>query len=175
MALDTLNDLLLDGMRDIYHAEKQLVKAMPQLARAATNPNLRQAIEDHLTETERHVERLDQAFAKLGTPAKGKRCKGMEGLLEESKAFLEESGADPVLDAGIISEAQKAEHYEMASYGCLITWAETLGETEVARLLEQNLDEEKSADEKLTHLAEEGVNQMAAQGQSRGDRRDLEA
>jgi ferritin-like metal-binding protein YciE len=168
MALETLNDLLLEGMRDIYHAENQLVKALPNLARAATNPDLRQAIEDHLAQTEGHVKRLDQAFAKLGAPAKGKRCKGMEGLIEEGKEFLEEAGADDVLDAGIIGEAQKAEHYEISSYGCLITWAETLGENDVARLLEQNLDEEKSADEKLTQLAEEGVNQMAAQGQARG-------
>ena len=175
MALETLNDLLLEGMRDMYHAEKQMVKALPRMASAAASPNLRQAIEHHLAETEHHVERLDQAFTRLGAPAKGKRCKGMEGLIEEGREFLEESGTDQVIDAGIISEAQKAEHYEMASYGCLITWAETLGENEVARLLEQNLDEEKSADQKLTHLAEEGVNQMAAQGGSRRGRTGLEA
>lgn len=171
MALATLNDLLLDGMRDMYNAEKQVVKALPRMARAASSPELRQAFEHHLEETRHHVERLDQAFARLGVPLRGKHCKGMEGLLEEGREFLEGGGADLVLDAGIISEAQKVEHYEMAAYGCLITWAETLGENEVAHLLEQSLHEEKAADKKLSQLAEDGVNQMAMQphGQAPGE------
>lgn len=164
MVPTTLNDLLLDGLRDAYHAEKQVVKALPQLARAASNPALGRAFEDHLGDTKRQVARLEEAFQLLGATARGKRCKGMEGLLEEGKEFLESGGSDPVLDAGIIAGAQKVEHYEMATYGCLITWAETLGEVEVAHLLEQSLDEEKTADELLTHLAEEGVNALAARG-----------
>lgn len=164
MAPATLNDLLIDGLRDMYHAEKQVVKALPQLARAASNPALGTALEDHLEETRRHVQRLEEAFKLLDAPARGKRCKGMEGLLEEGKEFLESGGSDPVLDAGIIAGAQKVEHYEIAAYGCLITWAETLGEDEVAHLLEQNLAEEKTADEHLTHLAKAGVNALAAHG-----------
>lgn len=165
MAPETLKDLLIDGLRDMYHAERQVEEALPRLARAASSPGLGMALEDHLEETRHHVARLEEAFQLLGTPARGKRCKGMEGLLEEGRELLESGGSEPALDAGIIAEAQKVEHYEMAAYGCLITWAETLGQDEVAHLLEQSLDEEKAADELLTHLAEEGVNALAARGE----------
>jgi ferritin-like metal-binding protein YciE len=168
MAPETLNDLLMDGLRDMYHAEQQAEQALPHLARAASNPALGMALEDHLEETRRHVQRLEEAFQLLGAPARGKRCKGMEGLLEEGRELLESGGSEAVLDAGIIAGAQKVEHYEIAAYGCLITWAETLGEDEVAHLLEQNLAEEKAADEHLTHLAKEGVNALAARGNGAG-------
>jgi ferritin-like metal-binding protein YciE len=168
MAPATLNDLLLDGLRDMYHAEQQVELALPRFAQASSNPALSMTFEDHREATRRQVERLEAAFHLLGAPVGGKRCKGMEGLLEEGRELLEAGGSEPVLDAGIIAGAQKVEHYEIAAYGCLVTWAETLGEDEVAHLLEQSLAEEKTADEHLTHLAKEGVNALAAQGNGTG-------
>ena len=162
MALETLRDLFLNELRDMYHAEKQLVRALPRMAKAADSDELRQAIEKHLGETEGQVERLEGVFQSLGETARGKRCQGMEGIVEEGKEILEEDGQEPVIDAAIIAAAQKVEHYEIASYGCLITYADLLGEREASRLLKQNLAEEEATDKALSQLAERSINQAAA-------------
>ena len=159
--MTTLRDLLVHEMQDLYDAEKQLVKALPKVAQAASSPELKEAIESHLEETREQVVRLEQAFERLGEKAKGTHCDAMEGLLEEGESMMEEEGEDSVIDAGIIAAAQKVEHYEIASYGCVNTWAESIGESEVARLLSETLEEEKAADEKLTGIAESTINQDA--------------
>jgi ferritin-like metal-binding protein YciE len=157
-----LKKILIDELRDIYHAEKQLVKALPKMAKAATSPDLRAAIESHLEETEEHVNRLEQAFDLLEQPVKAKPCAGMAGIIEEGSDVIREEDKGPVLDAAIVAGAQRAEHYEMAAYGSVIAWAKALGHDDVATLLEETLDEEKAADEKLTELAEGGINADAA-------------
>jgi len=162
MALETLRDLFLNELRDMYHAEKQLVRALPRMAKAADSDELRQAIEKHLGETRNQVQRLESVFQSLGEAARGKRCQGMEGIVEEGKEILEEEGQEPVIDAAIIAAAQKVEHYEIASYGCLITYADLLGERDASRLLKQNLAEEEATDKALSQLAERSINQAAA-------------
>jgi ferritin-like metal-binding protein YciE len=162
MALETLRDLFLNELRDMYHAEKQLVRALPRMAKAADSDELRQAIEKHLGETQNQVKRLENVFQSLDEPARGKRCQGMEGIIEEGKEILEEDGQEPVIDAAIIAAAQKVEHYEIASYGCLITYADLLGERDASRLLKQNLSEEEATDKALSQLAERSINQAAA-------------
>jgi ferritin-like metal-binding protein YciE len=161
MALDTMQELLCEELRDIYNAEQQLVKALPKLAGVATTPSLQDALQDHLAETEGHVRRLEQVFEVLGQKAAGKKCKGMEGLLEEGAEMAEQTGSELVRDAGIISAAQRVEHYEIAAYGCAITHARVLGLEDVAELLEQTLAEEKLADERLSTIAEQEVNGSA--------------
>jgi ferritin-like metal-binding protein YciE len=161
MALDTMQELLCEELRDIYNAEQQLVKALPKLASAVSNPLLQDALQDHLAETEGHVRRLEQVFEALGQKAAGKKCKGMEGLLEEGEEMAGQKGSELVRDAGIISAAQRIEHYEIAAYGCAITHARVLGLEEVAELLELTLAEEKHADEKLSTIAEQEVNGTA--------------
>lgn len=161
MALDTMQELLCEELRDIYNAEQQLVKALPKLAGVATTPSLQDALQDHLVETEGHVRRLEQVFEVLGHKAAGKKCKGMEGLLEEGAEMAEQTGSELVRDAGIISAAQRVEHYEIAAYGCAITHARVLGLEEVADLLEQTLAEEKLADERLSTIADQEVNGSA--------------
>ena len=160
MTAESLQDLFVDELKDVYNAEKQLIRALPRMARAASNPQLRKAFEDHLRQTEGHVSRLERIFKELGAPARGKRCKGMEGLIEESKEVIEEHEGS-VLDAGLISAAQRVEHYEIAAYGCLRTYAELLGYTQAAKLLQQTLSVEEAADELLNQLAEGGINQAA--------------
>lgn len=160
----TLRSLFIDELRDVHHAERQLVKALPKLAKAATSPELRAAIEGHLGETEEQVSRLEQAFELLEESGKPKPCAGMQGIVEEGSDLIEEEDKGAALDAGIIASAQRAEHYEMAAYGTLIAWAEALGEAEVAKLLKKTLDEEKAADKKLTALAEAGINEAAKSG-----------
>jgi ferritin-like metal-binding protein YciE len=162
MELENLRELYIDELKDLYSAEKQLVKALPKMAKNATNEQLRQAFEDHLAETEGHVERLEQIFETLESSPRGKKCVGMEGLIEEAKELLEEDAQEDVLDAGLISKAQHVEHYEIAGYGTVRTYAMMLGENEHARLLEQTLDEEKKADALLTQLAESSINIEAA-------------
>ena len=162
MSMDSLQTLFENELKDIYNAEKQLVTALPRIAKASTSPQLRDAITSHLRETEGHVSRLERIFKSLDLPARGKKCKGMEGLIEEGKEILEEEGEGEVIDAALISAAQRVEHYEIAAYGCLITFAQTLGHDDAAGLLEQILSEEEAADEKLTQLAEGGINQAAA-------------
>ena len=162
MSLDSLDKLFLEELKDIYNAEKQLTRALPRMAKAAESPELRQAFTKHLTETEGQIQRLERIFSSLGQAARGKKCKGMEGLIEEGKEMMEEEGEPQVVDAALISAAQKVEHYEIASYGCLRSYAELLGYSEAVQLLQQNLQEEEAADKKLTQLGESGINEAAA-------------
>lgn len=157
-------DLYIDELRDLYNAETQLVKALPKMAKASANDQLRQAFEEHLRETSEHVSRLEQIFEQLGEKASGKKCMGMEGLVKEGSEMMKEDYSDEVKDAGIIGAAQRVEHYEMAGYGTVRAFAELLGEDEHVSLLDQTLEEEKQADEKLTQIAEE-INRRAAEGQ----------
>ena len=161
MALESLQDLFLNELKDIYNAEKQNVRALPRMAKAAEAPELSQAFTKHLRETEGQVERLERIFKSLGQTARGKTCKGMQGLLEEGKEILEEDGAPEVIDAALIAAAQRVEHYEIAAYGCLRTYAQLLGMNEADRLLEQTLREEEATDKALTSLGEGGLNQAA--------------
>ena len=153
-----LNELLVEEMRDIYNAEQQLLKALPKMAKAAQSERVKEAFERHLEETEQQVERLEQAFEHLGEPAKGKKCQAMEGLIEEAKEIIDEHKESAMLDAALICAAQKVEHYEIATYGTLCTWADLLGLNEVSDLLKETLDEEKTTDETLTEIAESEIN-----------------
>ncbi len=166
MKINTLHDLYIEELRDIYNAETQLVKALPKIANAATADELRSAIEDHLEQTKEHVERLDQIFDSLAAASKGKKCKAMEGLIEETNELLEEDIADSVLDAAIIAACQRIEHYEIATYGTLATFAKLLGREEDTDLLGQSLDEEKETDEMLTDIAESTINIGANESES---------
>ncbi|MBA3345420.1 MAG: ferritin-like domain-containing protein [Gemmatimonadales bacterium] len=159
--LSSLDDLLVHELQDIYHAEGQIIKALPKMAKAATHPELKTAFEEHRAQTEGHVERLEQVFNLLGVPAKARKCDGMAGLLEESKKTMAEDMEPAVLDAALIASAQKVEHYEIASYGCVCTYAEMLGYDQVHDLLGQTLDEEETTDERLTALAETVINPNA--------------
>jgi ferritin-like metal-binding protein YciE len=167
MSLDSLDKLFLEELRDIYNAEKQITRALPRMAKAAESPELQQAFTKHLKETEGQIQRLEQVFKELGQAVRGKKCKGMEGLIEEGKEKLEEEGEAEVVDAALIASAQKVEHYEIATYGCLRTYASLLGYSEAERLLQQNLQEEEAADKKLTQLGESGINQAAAMAGAR--------
>ena len=158
----TLHDAFLDELRDAYDAEKQLIKALPKMAKAANSPDLRQAFESHLEETRGQITRLDQVFATLDEKVSGKHCDGIAGIIEEGKAAMEEDFDQATMDACLIAGGQRAEHYEMAAYGTLVAWARAMGHTEAAALLQETLDEEKAADKKLTALAEDGINQEAA-------------
>jgi ferritin-like metal-binding protein YciE len=160
---ETLHDAFLDELRDAYDAEKQLVKALPKLAKAADSDELRSAFSNHLEETHGHVQLLEQVFASLEEKVRGKHCDGMAGIIEEGKAVLEEDFEGTTLDACLIASAQRAEHYEMAAYGTLVAWAKAMGHVEAASLLEEILGQEKAADEKLTQIAEGGINQDAAE------------
>jgi ferritin-like metal-binding protein YciE len=161
MNLDSLQNLFLEELRDIYNGEKQILRALPKMAKAAESPGLQQAFTKHLRETEGQVQRLEKIFRDLGHAVRGKQCKGMEGLIEEGKEKMEKDGEGPVIDAALIAAAQKVEHYEIASYGCLRTYAQLLGHDQAATLLEQTLAEEEAADKKLTQLGEGGINQAA--------------
>ncbi len=158
----TLHDAFIDELRDTYDAERQLTKALPRLARAATSPELRNAFEAHLEETQGHIERLEQVFESLDERVRGKHCDGIAGIIEEGKSILEEDLDGSAMDACLIAAGQRAEHYEMAAYGTLVAWAEAMGHTEAASLLQETLEEEKAADEKLSSLAEGGINRSAA-------------
>lgn len=163
----TLHEMLVDELRDLYNAEKQLTKALPKMAKAAENEDLREAIETHLEETEEQITRLEEVFAALGEKVKSKPCPGMAGIIQEGQEKLQEDAEGAVLDAAIIAAAQRAEHYEIGAYGTCAEWARLMGHNEVVSLLEQTLEEEKAADKKLTMLAESEVNPAAiAQGQS---------
>ena len=155
MKENALKELYIDELRDIYSAENQLTKALPKMAKAATSDELRAGFEDHLEQTKGHVERLERIFKELGEKPTGKKCKGMEGLVEEGDEMIKEDELEgEALDAGLISAAQRVEHYEIAAYGCVRTYANLLGEDDAAGLLEQTLKEEKETDQKLTKLAE---------------------
>jgi len=163
--MDTLQELYLEQLQDVYDAEKQLVKALPKLVKTATNDELKAAFEQHLEQTEEHVSRLERIFEELGEKPKGKKCKAMQGLLEEGKEMMEEDASEEVMDAGLICAAQKVEHYEIATYGCLRTYAEMLGFDDQADLLQETLDEEKDTDENLTELAVSCINLEAEEGE----------
>jgi ferritin-like metal-binding protein YciE len=153
MKLETMKELLLDELQDLYSAETQITKALPKMAKASSASDLKQAFESHLQETEGHVQRLETIFKHLKESPKGKTCEGMKGLLKEGDERVKEGGEPEVLDAGLISAAQRVEHYEIAAYGSARTYAELLGESEIVKLLEQTLEEEKAADQKLTKVA----------------------
>jgi len=161
MNLDTLKELYVQELRDLYNAENQLVKALPKMAKGASSDELKEAFETHLEQTKGHVQRLEQVFKELGEKTKGKTCQAMKGLIEEGSEVLEADGDDSVLDAAIIVAAQKVEHYEIASYGSVRTFAQLLGQDKSAELLQQTLDEESQANELLNKLAEDIVNPEA--------------
>jgi len=168
MTVKTLQDLFVGELRDIYHAEKQLVKALPKMARSATHPELKEAFTAHLEETRGQVERLDQVFEKLDLAKRAKKCEAMEGLLEEARETMEEIEDDSVLDVGMIINAQKVEHYEIAGYGSLAAIAKQLGHADIAKLLTETLQEEKAADVKLGKIALSVVNSDAAKAARSG-------
>ncbi|HEY6128733.1 MAG TPA: ferritin-like domain-containing protein [Candidatus Acidoferrum sp.] len=163
MAKTELRDLYVDELRDLYDAENRLVKALPKLAKEADSQELRSGIEEHLEQTKGHVERLREIFESMGEKPSGKRCAAMVGLLEEGEELMDDDFKNGVKDAALISAAQRVEHYEIAAYGCVKTWAGLLGESEAQNLLERTLNEEKETDQKLTELAE-GINVEAMEG-----------
>jgi ferritin-like metal-binding protein YciE len=157
-----LNDLFLDTLKDIYFAEKQILKALPKMAKAAHSDKLRAAFEKHHGETEGQVERLEQIFELIDKPARGKACEAIQGILDEGKEVMEEYKGSEALDAGMLAAAQAVEHYEISRYGTLKQWANQLGMKDAVRLLDQTLQEEKKTDESLTSLAQAAVNMAAA-------------
>jgi len=157
-----LNDLFLDTLKDIYYAEKQILRALPKMAKAASSDKLRAAFEKHFNETEGQVERLEEVFELIEKPARGKTCDAIQGILEEGKEIMDEYKGCEALDAGMIAAAQAVEHYEISRYGTLKQWAQQLGLKDAVRLLDQTLQEEKKTDESLTSLAEAAVNIAAA-------------
>jgi ferritin-like metal-binding protein YciE len=153
MEMESLKDLFIDELKDLYSAENQILKALPKMIKKATSPDLKAGFEKHLKETQIHVERLDKIFQELDENPKGKKCKGMEGIIADGKELMEEDAEPEVMDAGLIGAAQHVEHYEMAGYGCVRTYAELLGLNSISKLLQKTLDEERATDEKLTELA----------------------
>jgi ferritin-like metal-binding protein YciE len=166
MSAENLREALVEEIRDLYNAEKQLVKALPKMAKGAESDELREAFEEHLQETEGQVTRLERVFELLDEKPRGKHCAGMAGIIEEGSEKLQEDMEGSVLDACLIAAAQKVEHYEICAYGTAVAWAEALGLSEVVDVLNETLEEEKAADEKLTALAESGINQAATAGES---------
>jgi ferritin-like metal-binding protein YciE len=162
MSEKDLNALFLDTLKDIYYAEKQILKSLPKMAKAAQSDQLRTAFEKHHDETEGHVERLEEVFELIGKPARGKKCDAIEGILDEGKEVMEEYEDTPALDAGLLAAAQAVEHYEISRYGTLKSWAEKLGMKDAVKLLDQTLAEEKKTDETLTKIAVSAVNAEAA-------------
>lgn len=169
----TLREALVDEIKDIYNAEKQIVKALPKMVKGATSDELREAFESHLEETHGQVTRLERVFELLDEKPRGKHCAGMAGILEEGSETLEEDAEDSVMDAMLIAGAQRVEHYEITAYGTAIAWAEALELTEIVEVLQESLAEEKAADEKLSAIAESGINEAATAGES-GDEEDEE-
>jgi ferritin-like metal-binding protein YciE len=165
MKAESLQDLYLEQLKDLYDAENQLIKALPKMAKAASSPELRNAFEEHLEQTKQHAQRLETIFEGMGEKAKGQKCKAMEGLVKEGSEVIEEDMTEGVKDAALIAAAQRVEHYEMAGYGCVRTYANLLGETEAANLLQKTLQEEKEADELLGGIAEQ-VNVSIPQGRN---------
>jgi ferritin-like metal-binding protein YciE len=165
MSMDSLKDLYVDELKDLYNAENQLLKALPKMAKKASAPELKRAFQDHLTQTEGHVNRLEKIFKGLGEKPTGKTCKAMKGLIEEGKEIIEEDGDDSVLDAALIGAAQRVEHYEIAGYGVVRTFASLLGENSAMDLLQRTLNEEAETDKKLTGLAESIINVEASEAE----------
>jgi len=168
MSMESLMDLYIDELKDLYNAENQLLKALPRMARKAASPDLKAAFEEHLGQTEDHVDRLEKIFQGLGEKPAGKTCKAMKGLVEEGKEIIDEDGEDAVLDAALIGAAQRVEHYEIAGYGTVRTFASILGEEDAVELLQQTLDEEGETNKKLTALAESFVNPEAQSTEGNG-------
>jgi ferritin-like metal-binding protein YciE len=158
MELETLKDLYIHELKDLYSAENQIMKALPKMAKAATNEELIAGFKEHLEQTKKHAERLEQILESHGETTRGPKCKGMEGVIAEGDEMIKEDAEDDVRDAGLIAAAQRVEHYEMAGYGCARTYAEALGDTQGAKLLQKTLEEEKATDEKLTELAKSTIN-----------------
>ena len=154
MEMESLREFWFDELKDLYSAENQILKALPKMIKKASSDKLKKGFETHLQQTRGHVERLEKIFQKLGKSPKGKRCKGMEGVIADGKELMEEDAEPEVMDAGLIGAAQHVEHYEIAGYGCVRTYAELLGQDDFAKLLQKTLDEEKDTDEKLTELAQ---------------------
>ena len=174
MADKTLHDAFIDELRDTYDGEKQLIKALPKLARAASSGKLRTAFQSHLNQTRGQVKRLNKVFASLGERPRGKPCKGLAGIIKEGDDIIKEGLDADALDAALIAAGQRSEHYEMAAYGTLVAWARIMGHTSAARLLQLNLNEEGDADQKLSNLAEGGINQRAANKAHSGGGEDSE-
>lgn len=164
MEHNALRELYVDELKDLFDAENRLVKAIPKMAKAATSEKLRSGFEEHLEQTRGHVDRLKEIFDAMGEKATGKKCAGMMGIVKEGEEIMDEDFEGEVMDAALISAAQRVEHYEIAAYGCVRTWAELLGENEASALLEKTLEEEKETDDKLTELAEEINVQAKAEG-----------
>lgn len=162
MAMNNLEDLFKHFLRDIYYAEKQIVKTLPNMARKASTEDLREAFEEHREETEGHIENLEKVFEEIGLKPRGVTCEAILGIIEEGKEIMEDARDDAARDAGMIAAAQAVEHYEITRYGTLISWAEALGRKDAAKLFKANLEQEKAADSKLNKLAQDGVNRMAA-------------
>jgi ferritin-like metal-binding protein YciE len=154
MEMESLRELFVDELKDLYSAENQILKALPKMIKKASSSDLKKGFETHLQQTKVHVERLEKIFQKLGKSPKGKKCKGMEGVIADGKELMEEDAEPEVMDAGLIGAAQHVEHYEIAGYGCVRTYAELLGQDDFAKLLQKTLDEERDTDEKLTELAQ---------------------
>lgn len=169
MPENSLQKLYVEQLKDLYNAENQLVKALPKMAKAARSEALREGFEQHLQQTKGHVQRLEQIFGAMDENPKGRKCAGMQGLVQEGEEVIEENSDGDALDAGLIAAAQRVEHYEIAGYGCVRTFAELLGESEAVNLLQQTLDEEKETDEKLTEIGKE-VNTEAMSGGAESDR-----
>ena len=165
----TLQEMLVDEIRDLYHAEKQLIRALPKMAKAASHEDLREGFETHLEETREHVSRLEDVFSAMGEKVRAKNCTGMAGIIAEGSELIQEEDPGAVLDAALIASAQRAEHYEIGAYGTCAAWARLLGMDEVVTLLEQTLEEEKATDKKLTALAEQEVNLNAASEAQEGE------
>lgn len=164
MEMDSLTELYVEELKDLWSAENQITKALPRMVKAATNPKLKKAFNTHLKQTERHIKRLERIFKELDESPRGKKCVGMEGLLKEGAELIKEKPEPEVLDAGLIAAAQHVEHYEIAGYGCVRTWARQLGEDRQAELLQETLDEEEQTDRLLTGLAESEINVEAEEG-----------
>ncbi len=169
-----MQELFIEELRDMYHAEKQLARALPKLAKAANSEQLRTAFQEHTEQTKGQIERLQQVFESIGSPARAKRCEAMEGLVEEAQEMLDEDISDELLDVALIASAQKVEHYEIAGYGTLRTLAQQLGHNEAAKLLEETLNEEKQTDELLNKIALGEVNKTAMQAEESEDEEEME-
>jgi ferritin-like metal-binding protein YciE len=174
LADKTLHDLFMDELQDAYGGEKQLIKALPKLAKASSSAQLRSAFQSHLNQTRGQVKRLEKVFKSLGETPKAKRCEGLAGIIKEGDKIMKEGFDAEALDAALIAAGQRAEHYEMAAYGTLVAWARIMGHTQAVKLLQLNLNEEGAADQKLSNLAEMGVNQRAANKAHDGGGKDSE-
>jgi ferritin-like metal-binding protein YciE len=171
MEMESLKELYVEELKDLWSAETQITKALPKMMKAATNPKLKKAFNTHLKQTERHVKRLERIFKELGESPRGKKCVGMEGLIKEGQELIKEKPEADVLDAGLIAAAQHVEHYEIAGYGCVRTWARQMGEDRQAELLQETLDEEEQTDRLLTELAESEINVEAEEGEDEEESR----